>query len=650
MTMQAIVPNPRLWRAAAWELVCWECKLAPTLPWWGGVTCEHCGKPWVACCRQYNPVPWKPQEAVQLARLAMKEITPLLGSLRCHVIEQDTMSVSYDQRLWVGRELLKGERWNSRQAAGVVLHECFHLMERHNARAIHHGIRPAPGSKEPGFWKQALLNRAWNHGCDAHINELLWQYLVGNRYAELPPDGIYPESLGADPHLSSEAYFIIAAEHLEQRQQERAQEIQQELQQQQDLSNAVQSLDEDGTPNMSSGEPCEGGEDGEPQPGEDGEPQPGEGDSSAGECDDNSPGPNSDSSNPPENGEGEGGEGEGGEGEGGEGGGDESESGSGCGDPSGDGAGGEDGEDGEGSVGPEGPGSSATGADAEEGDSEGESLEEQAARLAGEEMTADAEVGGSCADGIRRDYETPEEAGPDRTDTPSIEQTLQSSLDGIAMLARNQLAKSSRGEAGELCKLANIKPPEQTKITGMHKLRNLLRKSGCRTSHGMDSRTYSRTSRYSSDRQPMPVARGRTPKITLVIDTSWSMSVHNRLSLAVGAITAVRAMFRDQSGITVLTGDTECKAQAVNVRFAEEILDDLVGGGGTDMAKIMLQAAQEKPELLIVATDCETPWPAQADMKGIPTVVCATEASERRIERIPSYMEVVTINNQDHEE
>jgi predicted metal-dependent peptidase len=147
----------------------------------------------------------------------------------------------------------------------------------------------------------------------------------------------------------------------------------------------------------------------------------------------------------------------------------------------------------------------------------------------------------------------------------------------------------------------------------------------------------------------MPVTRSVTPRITLIIDTSGSMREGFRLSIAASCVDIVRELYSDHRGIRVITGDTSGKSETVNVKRAGEVLARLVGGGGTNMANIMRQAVEAKPapQLLIVATDIDTPWPELAEMQGIPVVIAACDPYQNRIPDLPKWSTNILITNQD---
>ena len=79
--------------------------------------------------------------------------------------------------------------------------------------------------------------------------------------------------------------------------------------------------------------------------------------------------------------------------------------------------------------------------------------------------------------------------------------------------------------------------------------------------------------------------------MTVIVDTSGSME-QNDLALALGVIGNALRSLPDPRGLRVLAGDTAV-ACAKNVFRPEQI--ELSGGGGTDMAAMIVAACEERP-------------------------------------------------------
>jgi predicted metal-dependent peptidase len=88
----------------------------------------------------------------------------------------------------------------------------------------------------------------------------------------------------------------------------------------------------------------------------------------------------------------------------------------------------------------------------------------------------------------------------------------------------------------------------------------------------------------------------------------------------------------------VLAGDTHVR-QAQNVFRPEQI--QLVGGGGTDMATLIVEAAKErpKPHVILTITDGETAWPSHR--VDVPVLACLTRAKPSC--PVPSWIQKVVL-------
>lgn len=169
-------------------------------------------------------------------------------------------------------------------------------------------------------------------------------------------------------------------------------------------------------------------------------------------------------------------------------------------------------------------------------------------------------------------------------------------------------------------------------------LRMALRKALEQANGGDDDTSYRRPSRRPSSGgciRPSRVAL--VPKIRFIVDTSGSMSQYD-LGFALGMIGKVLSSFRLRDGIEVMVGDTE--VQSCDVIFDPKKLD-CRGGGGTDMRKLLVEAAklEPKPQLILIATDGYTPWPS-TDI-GIPVVACLTRESTKR--DVPKWIKTIVL-------
>ncbi|MCB5181555.1 vWA domain-containing protein [Streptomyces antimicrobicus] len=123
--------------------------------------------------------------------------------------------------------------------------------------------------------------------------------------------------------------------------------------------------------------------------------------------------------------------------------------------------------------------------------------------------------------------------------------------------------------------------------------------------------SYGRPSRRSAGLPGvvLPSLRRRPPRVAVIIDTSGSVSDAELGSALLEVAALSRAVGGRREQVTVLSCDA-----AVNVVHplcrAEGIA--LVGGGGTDLRTGFERAlrARPAPDVVVVLTDGETPWPA----------------------------------------
>ncbi|MEU1372166.1 VWA-like domain-containing protein [Streptomyces triculaminicus] len=123
--------------------------------------------------------------------------------------------------------------------------------------------------------------------------------------------------------------------------------------------------------------------------------------------------------------------------------------------------------------------------------------------------------------------------------------------------------------------------------------------------------TYGRPSRRSAGvpGAVLPSLRRRPPRVSVVIDTSGSVS-DTELGSALLEVAAIsRAVGGRRDLITVLPCDAAARIAHPLCR-AEGI--PLMGGGGTDLRTGFAKAlrAQSRPDVIVVLTDGQTPWPA----------------------------------------
>jgi predicted metal-dependent peptidase len=154
------------------------------------------------------------------------------------------------------------------------------------------------------------------------------------------------------------------------------------------------------------------------------------------------------------------------------------------------------------------------------------------------------------------------------------------------------------------------------------------------------------TYRKPNRRQPqggalLPAHVKSIPRVTVIVDTSGSME-QSDLALALGVIGNALRSLPDPRGLRVLAGDTTV-ACAKNIFRPEQI--ELNGGGGTDMAAMIVAACAERPaaKAILVVTDGYTGWPDEP--VGPRVVACLTQSGAASA--VPKWIDSVVLNSAD---
>ncbi|OHU47412.1 hypothetical protein BKG82_27795 [Mycobacteroides chelonae] len=157
---------------------------------------------------------------------------------------------------------------------------------------------------------------------------------------------------------------------------------------------------------------------------------------------------------------------------------------------------------------------------------------------------------------------------------------------------------------------------------------------------GRTDYSYHRPSRRRLPRVILPAMRGPKLTVSIVVDTSGSMSQQD-LSAATSEIGGVlRSAGVANERVSVLSCDA-ASSEPQRVRRIQDVV--LTGGGGTDM-RIGIAAACAaalQPQVVVVLTDGDTPWPETA-IRGI-TLVCVIIGNPDAVSRTPDFAVTVAI-------
>ncbi|MFD3703187.1 VWA-like domain-containing protein [Nocardia sp. NPDC058658] len=106
----------------------------------------------------------------------------------------------------------------------------------------------------------------------------------------------------------------------------------------------------------------------------------------------------------------------------------------------------------------------------------------------------------------------------------------------------------------------------------------------------------------------LPSLRRTPPKVSVVIDTSGSVSDDELGSALLEVAAITRAVGGRRDLVTVYSCDAAARI-AHPLCQAEGMM--LVGGGGTDLRTGFTKALRTRPDVLVALTDGQTPWPSQ---------------------------------------
>jgi predicted metal-dependent peptidase len=242
---------------------------------------------------------------------------------------------------------------------------------------------------------------------------------------------------------------------------------------------------------------------------------------------------------------------------------------------------------------------------------------------------------GSCADGIARPWEQAGDSGEDGDGAP-VPGEAETEL--IARGIAREIAQKGCGNVpAGLQRWAEVTlaPPQ---VPWQSVLAAALR-DAVASATGMVDYTFRRPSRRQGDvRIVLPSMRAPRPDVAVVVDTSASMS---EADLAAALIEVSGVLRAAGCSIALLACDTEPTVQRIvaarQARF--------IGGGGTDMGAGLRAAARlrPRPNVTVVLTDGETPWPVTKPACGRVIVALVSATPQQVAARVPGWARIVEV-------
>ena len=231
------------------------------------------------------------------------------------------------------------------------------------------------------------------------------------------------------------------------------------------------------------------------------------------------------------------------------------------------------------------------------------------------------QIGGSASDGLARPWEKPSNGSQDGTGketggagTPSKARVIPTEL--IKRQVAEEMSKAAGKLPGAWQRWAGAQIT-QKQIPWDVVFRAVIGRviaAGKREEY-----TYSKLPRRGSlDSFILPGQTGSIPDVCVGIDTSGSMA-ENQLGRAIAILENVLAYLGHSYALTVVTCDAAIQATK-KVMSGRGL--PLSGGGGTDMGTLIehVQNLKPAPQMLVLITDCITPWPERAPV-GMGVVV-----------------------------
>jgi predicted metal-dependent peptidase len=170
-------------------------------------------------------------------------------------------------------------------------------------------------------------------------------------------------------------------------------------------------------------------------------------------------------------------------------------------------------------------------------------------------------------------------------------------------------------------------------------------RGGVGSTAGMTDYSYMRPSRRKVPKVVLPAMRKTLPRVSIVIDTSGSVSANALNQAWAETLSCVRQVGVRRDLIDVFAVD----ASATHIRRPHSRQVQLTGGGGTDMSVGIAAACklQPTPTLIVVLTDGYTPWPRVAPPARV--VVALLGGRPTHVFEPPSWATTVVVEVEEDE-
>ncbi len=164
---------------------------------------------------------------------------------------------------------------------------------------------------------------------------------------------------------------------------------------------------------------------------------------------------------------------------------------------------------------------------------------------------------------------------------------------------------------------------------------------------GTTDYTFTRPSRRRVPGFTLPGMAGPAPaRVAAVIDTSGSMTTEELAQCLGDLLGLVRSVAGDGPAVTVMTVDMRV-IDVVTVRRPSDVPGlQLRGGGGTDMTVGLdaCAALRPPPEVIVVMTDGESPWPSSTPPGLEGATVIALVTQPEGVVWVPDWIRVIQMS------